>query len=171
MGIRRTLVVAALVGFGAFTWGCNDDGGGSLSVEEYFERIDELDEEQQAKSDELEQKFDDLGEDASVDEVDDLFEEQIQILRDFVSDLDDINPPDEASEPHEQAVRAFNDVTSQFDDLLDGFREAETVEEAFASVGDSEIAEFEDATAACLELEEIAADNNIEIDLDCEDEE
>jgi hypothetical protein len=167
VGIRRVLVAVALAAFGAMAWSCNDDGSGGLTLEEYFERIDELDNEQKAKSDELEQEAQDSD---NVDEFADGLEEQVQLLREFGEDLGDIDPPSVVEETHDEVVRALAAATDQFDRLIEGFREADTIEEAFASIEDTDTTEIDKAEAACVELEQIAADNDINVDLDCESE-
>jgi len=166
--IKRTLLVTvALLGLGAFTWGCNDDGGGTLTLEEYFEKIDGLDQAQVEQSDAIEAELDALGEDATPDQVADSFQEQVDLLGDFVADLDDIDPPAEVEETHNEAVRALDAAQEEFGELITAFREAETVEEGFAAFDEGDFTEIEKADAACLDLEQIAADNNIEVDLDC----
>jgi hypothetical protein len=158
----------ALVGFGAFASGCDDDGGGNLTLEEYFERVDELDNEQQSKSDELERELDDLGDDASPDDAADSFEKQIELLEQFRSDLDDINPPAEVEDAHERVVTSLAAASDQFDGVIEEFRNADSIEDAFASLDDADFSEIEKANEACRELEQIAADNNIEVDFDCD---
>lgn len=169
--IRLLLAATALVGFGAFASGCNDDGGGTLTLEEYFEKVAKLDDEQTRKSDEIDAEIQDLGEDPSPDQVADSFQEQIDLLDGFRADLDDINPPSEVEDAHNEVVRALDAAGEQFGELVTEFREAESVEAAFGAFDDSDFSELEKAMVACRELEQIAADNNIEVDFDCDDDE
>lgn len=170
MIVRMVMVTIALVGLGAFAPGCNDDGSGTLTLEEYFEKVDELDDNQTRQSDEIERELDAMGEDASPDEVADSFQKQVDLLDDFRADLDDIKPPAEVEEAHNEVVRALGGATEQFDELVAEFREAESVEAAFAAFEDSDFSEIEKANEACRELEGIAAENSIEVDFDCDDE-
>lgn len=166
--IRVLVAALALIGGGTLVAACNDDGG-SLSLEEYFERVDELDQAQQDRSTELEDELDALGEDASVDQVADSFQDQIGVLRDFVDDMDDLEPPDEVRETHDEAVRALNAAADQFASALEDFRDAASIEAAFAAFESADLSESEKADDACRELQAIANDNDVGVDLDCGD--
>lgn len=167
--MRILMVTIALVGL-VFAPGCNDDDGDSLTLEEYFQKVEEIDRSQIERSDALETRFDELGEDASVDEAADLFDEQVDLLRDFHGDLEDVEAPEEVADAHGRAVEALGDAVDTFDDLANRFRDADTLEEAFGQFDDSAFADFERADEACSDLVQVAADNNIEVELDCESE-
>lgn len=172
MSVRAVLAVIAVVAFGPVASGCGDDGGGDkLTLEEYFEKIDELDNEQQTASDRLNSEVEELGEDASPDDVADSFQKQVDLLEDFTDDLDDIDPPDEVQDAHDEVVSALRDAPAEFESLIDEFREADSIEEAFGAFEDSDFSAIEKADEGCRDLEAIAADNNIDVDLDCGEDE
>jgi vacuolar-type H+-ATPase subunit I/STV1 len=167
--IRTLLAAIALVGFGALGVGCNDDGD-EMTLEEYFQRIDELDQRLQDRSQELEDELDALGEDASLEDAADSFEEQVNALQEFIDDMEDLDPPGEAREAHDEAAEALNAAVEQFDGLIEDFRSADSLEDAFALTENADFSAIERANEACRELERIAADNNIDVDLDCDTE-
>jgi hypothetical protein len=167
--IRTVLAAIALVGFGVLSSACSGDD--ALTLEEYFQEVGELDDEQAERSAEVEQNLEELGDDASVDEFADLFDDQVASLSKFGADLDNIDPPEEVEDEHEEAVRAINAATEQFDAAIDDFRDADTVDEGFATIDEADTSEIDNATAACRDLEQIALDNNIEADFDCGEDE
>jgi hypothetical protein len=169
--MRLMLVVGCAVALSGLFAACDDDGGsGELTLEEYFERVGELDDEQSQASDDLDAELNGLGEDADPDDLADSFAEQIDLLEDFAGDLDDIEPPAEVEDAHERVVAGLRAAGEEFEALVDRFRDADSIEEAFNSFDDSDFTELERATEACRELESIAADNNITVDFDCEEE-
>lgn len=175
--MRVLMVTIALVGLGAFAAACNDDGSDTLTLEEYFAKVDELDDNQGRHSDEIGRELDALGEDASPDAVADSLQKQADFLEDFRADLDDINPPAGGAdarerrleELHHELVRALGGATEQFDELIAEFREAESVDAAFEAFD----ASFDDASeignvhVSCQKLDDIAKEYNIAVDFDC----
>ncbi len=170
-GLVRFLVVAGLaLAVAGLAMGCSDDGGGELSIEDYFEKLEALDDEQQAASDELDKELDDLGDDVSTDAFADTFEKQVKLLETFADDVDDLDPPAEVKDAHDRVVSGLRGARDQFDTIIETIRDADSVDEAFNSLDDAAFSEIEKATEACRELETIAADHNIEVDFDCDDE-
>ena len=168
------LAAVTLVGFGVFAQGCGDDdggGGSTLTLEQYFEQVDELDDERMVKSDELNREIIDLGTDASADDAADSFQGQVDLFEDLRSQLDAISPPAEVDDAHKNFIRVLGVSKGQFEEVIEEFRNADSVEAAFEALEDSEFTPVEDISAACRELEQIAADNDIEVDLDCDDDE
>jgi hypothetical protein len=165
--IRTVLAAVVLAGLGAFASACTEDGS-ALSLQEYFERVSELDNEQREASNDIEDELDGLGEDATVDQVADLFDEQIDVVRDFREGLDDLDPPDQAADAHDEAVESLGAALEQFESFIEDFRGADSIEDAFARLEAVEFDELERSNDACRDLEEIAADNDIEVDFDCE---
>ena len=164
--IRMLLAAIAIAGGAALASACNDDGE-ALTLEEYFERVDELDQAEQDRSAEVEQEFEELPDDAPIDEYADRFERQIDSLETFASDMDDIEPPDEVADLHDDVVSALNEATDTFGGVVEEFRDAGSLEEGFAVLDGVDDSAIQRATDACLDLEQIAADNNIDADFDC----
>lgn len=171
LSIRVLAAAITLVGFGLVGGACGGDGGGdALTLEEYFERVDELENKQLADSQAIDDELDLLDEDLTVDEVADSFQEQIDVLRELRDGLDDLNPPDEAQDAHDEVVDSLEASADEFEDLLDEFRDEDSVEDAFAAVGEADTPESDRATEACIDLQQVAADNGIDVELDCEEE-
>jgi hypothetical protein len=167
-----TGVIAMAVAAIAAT-GCGGDGG--VTTEEYFRQVESLigDVEQQTQvlADEWEQERATATSD----------EEQLGLARDFYDslfsligplrdELRDIEPPEEAEEAHDALVGVAEEFSSVWSDISGevgaAASEAELGEiltdEEFASVGQR----FEQA---CFDLQRIADDNQIDVDLKCGD--
>lgn len=156
-------------------------GGGSnaLTLEEYFEELQDIDDAQQERSDEAEEELDDAIPDdiAPDDELDDDTRETLQdglraqqdTLDEFTDDLDGLEPPEEVEDLHNELVDILREGSDRLSDVIDEAGEAETLEEFFEGFTDIE-SDFARADEICRELEQIAADEDIDVDLDCDEE-
>jgi hypothetical protein len=162
------LIVAAgaLVAFGAVAGACTSSGG-ALTLEEYFQELDDLDNQTTENFDAIDTE---LGDDPSLEQVQDAFPRYLDIFNDFIGDLEDLNPPDEVQDAHDEAVEAGQAFREELSTFVDQAADAETLEELFASA-ENEAFDTADQrfTDACLALEGIAGDNSITVDLDCEE--
>jgi hypothetical protein len=159
----------ALIG-GAAAAGCNDSGE-SASLEEYFQELDEIDQRFDDDADAIGARGDELEED-DIDGATDLFQELVDLFERFVDELEDLDAPQAAEDAHDEAVENFKQAVDDFNESLDEARDADSVEAFLEAVfGAEESDAIEAATEACLDLERIAADNDITVDLDCEEEE
>jgi hypothetical protein len=145
--------------------GCKN-GGGALSLEEYFQLLDELDNEFSTASDSVDSQIE-ATED--LDEIRGLMDDQVANFDDFIDGLEDLEPPEEASEPHDEAIAGLSDFRDELSAALDETDSATTIDELFAPFDDLDYSSLERATAACLALEQIGADNGITVDLDCDE--
>jgi hypothetical protein len=149
---------------------CNDDKE-SLTLEEYFQRVDEIDNDGTERIDAV---FNGITDEDDVQQFREAFKDFAPILGDLADDLDGLDPPDEVRDEHDamaEALNAFadkaNDIAEDIDDI-----EAATPDELFAAIDEQGFTETDDAfTAACRDLQQVATDNSIDVDLDCEDEE
>lgn len=182
--IPLVLTTALLLSLGVFA-GCGDDdedgnGGGNgaeLTLDEYFDEYLRLKTDTEAKSDDAEAKLDE--EPASAEEAADLFGEAIAEFVDIAKDardgLNGLNPPSEVADLHsdfisvwEEGIDALEALESDIEgldspeDLLDLLPQ---IEEDFGSLdGNTE--------QVCLDLQAVADENDIDVDLECgEDEE
>lgn len=173
MNIRYVILplVGALAMFGSLLAACGDDGD-ELTLEEFFLRVEELDDQFEADSAAVDEEFDQLTEDASPDEALDLIRRTADLIEGFVDDLDDLNAPEEAVDVRDEAVTAGRDVARVVRDAVDEASGAETLEdlEGFFAIFETEEAVFDRFEQACLDAEQLAADNAITVDFDCEDE-
>jgi hypothetical protein len=169
----RTVALAGIAGLslalGVVAAACGGDGGGdSLTLEEYFQRLDELDNKLTEQTDALEPRLESLSEAEALEQLPEILTQQGALFEDFSDGLADLDPPAEAEDLHIEAVDALGD-------LVDANRDARDQAEGVDSFADLEEVFGEDLTAAearitqvCLDAEQLAADNDITVDLDCE---
>lgn len=174
--VAVTLLAGLLVLFGAVAAACDGDGGdGELTLEEFFQRVQELDDQFEAGSDALDAQFDEfdqLSEEDALERTPGLLQQQADLVEEFVDGLDALEVPDEAAELQDEAVSAGRDVVTAFNDLLDDVEVAETFDALFGIFEDEAfLAAVERFEQACLDAEELAADNGITVELNCEEEE
>jgi len=170
--VTVALLVVAMFALGVVASACDGDGGDDeLTLEEFFQELQALDDELEAQFAELEEPFEALGEDSSVDEAADILQQQADLIQDFVDRLDDLNPPDEAADLLDEAVSAGRAAADAFQNAIDDARDAESLDELFGvfETGDIDAA-FERFDEGCLDAEQLAADNDITVDLNCGDE-
>jgi tetratricopeptide (TPR) repeat protein len=168
---RGITLGCALLLAGIAAGACNDDGSEPASAEDYFDKLDEVDRRFEEASDALDRRSEEL-EDDDVDGARDLFEDLIALIEEFVDDLQDLDPPEAASEAHEEAIENFRQAREDFSEALDEAGDADSVEEFVGAIfGSADSRAAEAATEACLSLERIAAENDITLDLSCEEEE
>jgi hypothetical protein len=176
--IPLALTVALLLSLGVVA-GCGDDNGdgngGALTLAEYFEKLDELDETFAAESDAIEAEMDEAltdleDEDEIIDLFSQSFRDQLDNMEDFMGELGDLEPPAEVEEVHDEAVAAFQESTELLNGFIDDLGDAESISD-FEALDDAALeAASERRTQACLDVEQSAADNGIDLDLSCGDE-
>ena len=157
MKLRLSLLLGAtLLVLGIIAAGC--DGDGELTLEEYFQRLDEL-------NDDAEERFDAFEEESNSveDEIEalrDFYNTRGSIFRDFIDAVDDIDPPPEAEEAHKEFVQAGED----FGDVFVRFADVESASELEELNNDPEvIAVSERFEQACFKLREIADTRGIDL--------
>ena len=139
-----------------------DNGTDALSLTEYFNGL-------QALSDEVASRADSLAEPAGFDDdVAGAFNQSLDIFRDFLRAVRDLHPPTEAQGAHDALVMALDAFIDGNEALLGPFEEAST-EAEFSAIFESAPAEIEGAPigSACEDLQQVATDNNIRVNLDC----
>lgn len=156
-------------------------GGDEPTLEEYFRQLE-------ARVDERERQFDALQEEFTPDEegapdlssgevlqqidaVRRFYEASGPIFGDFVEAVDGIDPPPEVENPHEEFVAAGAAVLDLFLDFTGRLADVESVVELGALFNDPGL----DAASArygqaCSNLQGIADDNGIDVDLQCQEE-
>ena len=168
---------ALLVGLAAFGVACKNGGGGGLSLEEYFQKVDEVQENNDATFATQEASQGEPAADASGEELAALLRDSItasaDTLRDTASKADDIDPPDEVAGPHADIVAAINASVAALDDMADAIPDTVTLadmEQGTFFDNEELNAAFDSLATACNTLETIAADNGITVDLNCDEE-
>ena len=185
LNTRRYALIAAISLLWILAVACGDDddgapagngGDGAMTLQEYFDELDVIFARAEAATDRAEAQ---LEEDASnaqefgdeVDAVDAFLDEVIVAFEDAIADMEDLDPPGEASGAHDdflEAASAASDGAGRFQDEL---ADVDTRDEADALVTqfDGEMtALIRGADEACLELQIVADQNDVDVDLECE---
>ena len=164
---------------GAVAASCKDGKGGGLSLEEYFQKLDSIQEQADATFATQEASTGEPSQDASGEELAAFLRDTVtssaDVLRDAAADVNDLEPPDEVADAHSDIVAAINDLVAAFDDMADSVPDTLTLaelENAGATFFNSDElnAANEQFLAACTALEQIASDNSITVDLACNEE-
>jgi hypothetical protein len=148
-------------------------GSGSVSLDEYFEELQALDDEFSAEQDELDEEYTDrLNVDEFSDEVRDDFQAYFSSTRaaaeDFVNELDELDAPEEAEDTHNEAVERFNDCLTDTENVADEIGTAASFEE-IGEILDESTGSCANTTQSCADLQAIADEEDIEVDLTCGD--
>jgi hypothetical protein len=145
-------------------------GSDAMTLEEYFEEFQTTNNEFEERADKLFEEVDDTDPDA----LKQAFRDTPPLIDEFIDELQAMDPPSEAADAHNEAVEAgrvlvqeyeafvedFDDTDGSLDELLEVLEGIET-----SALGDA----LEEFGTACEQLQTIADDNEIEVDLECED--
>ena len=174
MNHLRMALPVVLLAVLAFAGACGGSGG--LSLEEYFKRLDEIDNRSAERSDALQDQLNLISDETApdqerIDAAQSTFPEFATIVDEFFESVDKLEPPKEARENHQEAVDAAKAVFTFFDDISADVAGAESLAEldqALSVLNSSEAsAANQGLTDACLTLQRQADDNNIDVNLEC----
>jgi len=176
---RWILIMGAvlLLGLGALGAGCGLSGGSdAISLDEYFQKIDEVQENNDATFATQEASAEEPSADATGEELAQFLRDSVTAsaatLHDSGAAAGDIEPPDEVADAHADVVAAINDAADALDGIADSIPDSLTLAELEqGTFFDSEDlnAAFDSLATACNTLEEIATANNITVDLACDE--
>ena len=168
----QAIIATVLIALGGLAAACGGAGDGALRLEEYFQRLDELEGELEERSGDISAQAEGLSEEEMTDQAPDLLGDQSTALHAFLDNLAELEPPEEAANLHEEVVQAMEGFVELFDEALDVLKEADSLDDPFAPF---ETGELEAAGTridrVCVEVEQLAAENGIDIDLNCEEDE
>ena len=174
---RSALVVVALMAGSALLAACGggDGGGGDggeLSLDEYFQQLEDIKETYDARGEALDQEAETLEEDVGA--FQDYFGDLRDIFDDALDDVKGLNPAAEARDAHDEFVAALTAAQVELGDFGDQIADVETVSELMATFAELDTPGFEatgeNIEKACRDLQAIADENDIDVDLDCEEE-
>lgn len=151
-------------------------GGSELSLEEYFQEMGAIAQELDEKQSDLAERYDeDVNAAADEEEVLQLtaqfFEDGAGQTRAALDKVKKLNSPSEVREAHKEFVAAGEALVALFPDVIRRARDAKSAKDIEALVDELGGPPFSDAgnrsDEACLALQEIADENNIDVDLTC----
>jgi hypothetical protein len=142
-------------------------GGDQLSLEEYFERVDELD---QTRADEIDRLNDELDA-LPLNDVSgglEILQRQTDAREAFADGLDELDEPDEIQGLHQGAVNAWRRAVEEFRGFAEENQDAQTVLELLTGFAGVDFEAISAALDQCNELEAYATRNGISVDLSCQ---
>jgi hypothetical protein len=170
--ITRALAVfaaALLLVTAAIAAGCG--GGGDtqqLTLEEYFRQTETVIQGSFSRLNGLEDQYPGALEDPEATR--DFFDEALALISTGADQLAAINPPEEVWDVHNEALNAIEDFREIAEDFADRLADIDSASELVQFLDEAtpaiQAAQAQVA-APCLELEDIAARNGIDVDLDC----
>lgn|GEM_PF-5296833 len=157
------------------------DEKGELSLEEYIQRLGEIFEDADARSQALEDQFGvafspTSPEEARMKAAQEAFAQQTAVFDDAVSEVEGLDPPSQAQGTHDELVSAASAITEFFDEFrerVESVKSAAELRALFAELDSPDeeiIAAFKRIDNACFALKGIADGNNINGNLACEEE-
>jgi len=162
----------------AFGIACSDDdngGGDTLTLEDYFAQAAELRSGTSSAFQELAQMEGPSADDSDEDIATFLHanvQGSAEILRDAESDFHALDAPEEAADAHDAFVLATGDAAGALEDYDDALPDSLTLE-GLENAPDPFFSDqvLEDAFLAledaCMDLQTVADDNGIAVDLEC----
>ena len=170
--LALTFSAALLLAFAATAVACGDD---SLTLEEYFQQLEALTATAEERGAEFQDAFD-----AQVDAVaseeewlavlEDAFTKSQLIFTTFADGLTELNPPAVVEELHNEFVDVSAELLASLEEVLNEL-DLDSVANLFDGLleesGANQAGERFDKT--CAALQDIADENEIDVDLDCED--
>ena len=166
--LPSTLIVVLLLAFGAVVAACGGGGGEPLTLEEYFQRLEELSNELDQGADALEPAVE-----GSPDDQVEVFQEALNgflpLLVDYVGGIKEMNPPEELKEPYSGFVARSDDVLEAVENLIDELENVESEAELNEVIaGFESSAPLAPAGQACLALQRVFDERELDVDLRCE---
>lgn len=165
------LIAALLLAFGTIAMACGDGG---LSLEEYFDRMaaanEQIDQQLEALENPTDREF--ASDEEELAAIQGFYNAVPPLIRDFISDLEEIDPPAEVEDAHKEVVEAARVSAEEWKVQADQLNEAESLRDLMAKLfveNPAFTASGERFDEACLAVQAIADENNIDVDLDCDD--
>ena len=141
--------------------GGDNDGANDLSVGQYFDRLESL-------AGDTTDQLNDLPEPTNFADVAGAFNQTLDIFSDFLDAIEAATPPNEARAAHNAFIVAFGEFIAGNRILADQLDGATTAEEFTAVLENPPAAAGQDNfNRACVQLQQVATDNNLNVDLGC----
>jgi len=165
---QYALVVAALIVGSVLLAGC---GGGEeeLDLDQYFRRLEGIGDDAQTRMGMLQEEYQEVGED--IEATRDYVDAIEGITKQALDDLKDLHPPAEARDAHDEFVGGASEMLAVWEDRSDQLAGVESLSELQAVLVEDRPASdvvAERVDNACRQLQGIADENGIEVDVGCE---
>lgn len=159
------VLLAGLLSIGMVAGGCivGLGGGGTVSLDEYFTQLDKHQDDFDAALAEGPQE-----DPQTVDEAEEQFTAVTDTFADFANNLEDMDPPAEVADAHDATVAGLQDWVEVLNSAADDLASAETVDDALVLLNDLDATSLDAALEGCRDLQQIANDNSIDVDLACD---
>ncbi len=172
------LALFALLFFvvGSAAAACGGGDGEQAALERYFQRFERLSQEAYNQFESLQEELDRAfatveSDEELVEAYRDFFDAGQVASADFIEGINDLEPPATIEDAHREATEAGTDILEALrrarDQLAHVSSQAEMDQILDAIDAEPTFDRFEEA---CLMLQEIADDNGIAVDLNCDDE-
>jgi hypothetical protein len=160
------ILLAGLLSIGMVAGGCiiGLGGGDTLSLDEYFTQLDKHQDDFDAALAEVPEE-----DPQTVDEAAEQFAAVTDGFADFANNLEDMNPPDEVADAHDATLAGLQDWVEVLNDATDDVASAETIDDALVLLNDLDSSSVDAALEGCRDLQQIADDNSIDVDLACDE--
>ena len=170
--IRFAVALIACTGLAWAASACN--GGGASSLEDYFEEYEKLDNKAEDATADLQREFDaSLTATSLNDEVRkdlrDYYTRQIEVRQDYADSVARLDPPEAARAAHDASVTSYQAVLDAFSGIVDDIGQAQTIDDLDNIFTGAELtAAIDAANKACADLQKVADDNNVNVNLECD---
>ena len=147
-------------------------GGGNLSLEEYFSKMDDLQTSFEQQATALQAQVEGALQGVTDNEqaltvFKGFLEDSLTATDDLVAKLEALDPPSEAEGPHEDFVAAGKAIREGLASVIDRYDEFGSIDD-ISQFFTTDLADVEQqGTNACKALQAVADDNDIDVDLSC----
>ena len=182
------LVAVLVVALGSIGAACGSDddgnGGDTLTLDAYFDRVDGIMDGASENADEIESEMDSRNDAATdiesiLDALADGLEDFQRLAEGVRDDLNDVSPPIEVEDQHREFTTQYSVTASALSELradvdeINPDADEEVIVDQVTDFGTSLVAEFgtlgTQGELICVEMQAIADENEIDIDLECGD--
>jgi hypothetical protein len=170
--VFAAFMVAAFVALAIGGVACGDDDG-DVTVEEYMKNAEQLDQEHEAAAGPIRAELDAAMADLQPDDL--MPSEVAGVLTrlfdqedEFASKIEDLDTPDEAKAIRDEVVAALQAEVTYGRDVIAGMTDATTLADLQVKFEGEDGAQIEERRSnACLSLQQLADDNNVDVDMTC----
>jgi len=167
---RHMLILATFVAGPLLLTACGGDE--QLTLDEYLQRFKEISETSGTQADAIIEEYETKGVGEDLQATQDYLGAYGTLARQVLKELNNLHPPTQARDAHEGYVAAHSDAMGLLEDLSDRVADLESPSSLPELLAELDGPDFDKANQriarSCLELQEIADQNGIDVDLRCE---